>query len=506
MRVENIERRRTQTTANALQHRSRSVTPTTIPPDYEDAAVAFFLRNFTITAPDYGSRGYTDIVRERYSKWPSESPTALATKTIASELFSIWRPSLAAENKTRSVLGRALGAIKEALTTHTTALHDDTLLAVLLLQFYTNVSRYKRLSKGSGDHQEGARALVYHRGQLNFKSRESQRLFQTVRNHLISSAVRTGTHLELDPTMWNSGQENYRPKPAQLDWLGLEVANLKADYLVARELEARADTMPSCYNTITLSTLVSRAVTADQHLRSWKDSLTSDWYPVSVTASGLAPESFASPGQASCESATSDAYCSIQAADTWNQYRVYRLICLHIIWYCRAMQDRDAMTSSSSFVQEFWCDTPTNFDIIAYQIQEMVDQICGSVPFHLGGRTERETVDEYDKSDVLTCSLAASSSHSSRSSSPHSTGDTIRALISSGSWYILGPLSFLVQSFSPQSDQGFEPPPVRERQIDWVKGQLLRIMEMHGATGDLGKLGNDRVRELRRSLWYTPGV
>lgn len=159
-RVETIERRRSQNAANALQCRSRSTTPGTISSSYDDAAIAFFLRNFTMIVPDHASRAFTHLVRERFPRFLPNSPAALATATIASELLSQWTSCQTAENRTANRLGEALKATKDALSIHETTMQDDTLLAVLLLQFYTNLSQYKRLSQGSGDHQAGARALI----------------------------------------------------------------------------------------------------------------------------------------------------------------------------------------------------------------------------------------------------------------------------------------------------------------------------------------------------------
>lgn len=333
------------------------------------------------------------------------------------------------------------------------------------------------------------------------------RLFQTVRNHLISSAVRAGSRLELDPLIWKDISEVDKPKTAELDWLGLEVAGLKADFSAMKESEVALDGTVSSYQNMAASvTLLSKAITLDQRLRAWQNSLTTDWHPVPVAAPTLTTASIAPSQLADPETITCDAYPSVQAADTWNQYRVYRLICLEIIWYCRTMQHRSAIMPLSGFTQPLEYNAHNGLIAITAQVQDLVDQICGSVPFHLGDRLARQSIDEFVRMDSIKYPLMPSAPASSGLSSPISANDTVRALISTGSWYILGPLSFLVQCFSAQSDANVDPPPLREGQLAWIKGQLLRIMEMNGTTTDLSTLGDKHIKELRGSLRYTPGV
>lgn len=479
---------------STLPGRYSSVPSAKLTADHGHAAMTSFHSNFAVIDPGYEAHGLADIIREGYITWPADSPAALAAETVALELSSMKHAGQLTESTTRHVQGRALRSIKGALREDATALCDETLLAVLLLHFHANVSSYKNLSKGSSNHQDGARALVSSRGQRNFESQTSRRLLQAVRSHLISSAIRSGERLELDPAIWNSSSEGSRPKPVELDKLGLTIAGLKADYIEMTQPEPSTEATGRQNNRTKANALLTKAVTADLHLRTWEASLTLEWFPASVVPSDMDADQNSSPDTMNCETVTRDTYSSIEVADTMNRYRVYRLICLQVMWSCHLMQDRDESRQQHPFRKRLPLGSLNDSDVVTYQVQRMTDQICNSVAFHLRNDREAKT------------HLAMAGSGSSKLSLLHNTNETPKASISSGSWYILGPLSFLVQSFSAQPAQVLQPPPLREGQLEWIKTRLTRIMRVHGVIGDLEAFNDDHVRRLRESLQYTHGV
>lgn len=304
------------------------------------------------------------------------------------------------------------------------------------------------------------------------------------------------------PTRWNGSLDTDRPRLVQLDQLGLEVAELKANYLEIKELIAVLEAMGSYGDAMTVVALLRQAVTVDAHLRTWEVNLTPDWLPAQVFTQSSTISAFSNPEEGSQGTTGFDVYRSIQIADSMNQYRVYRLICLQIIWSCHLTQDRDEILRRYGVQEQSWRGTLSDFHGVNYQIQKLVDQICNSVAFHLSDRTDTHLFEGSNTGQAAITVRSALSQGPTTQSTGIIPGETITV----GSGYILGPLSFLAQTFSPRPGSNMEVPPLREGQLDWIQSRLSCVMEMDGAAGNLSTSGNDRIWRLQRSLWYAPGA
>lgn len=304
------------------------------------------------------------------------------------------------------------------------------------------------------------------------------------------------------PTRWYGSLDVDRPRLVQLDQLGLEVAELRANYLETKELIAVLEAMGSYGDAMTIVALLRQAVTVDAHLRTWEDNLTPDWLPVQVFTQSSIISAFSNPEEGSQGTTGFDVYCSIQIADSMNQYRVYRLICLQIIWSCHLMQDRDEILRRYGFQEQSWRGTLSDFHGVNYQIQKLVDQICNSVAFHLSDQRDTHSFEGSNTGQAAITARSALSQHPTS----HSTGNTPGGTITVGLSCILGPLSYLAQTFSPRTGSDMEVPPLREGQFEWIQSRLSCVMEMDRVAGDFSTSDNDQTWRPRRSLWYTPGT
>ena len=145
-----------------------------------------------------------------------------------------------------------------------------------------------------------------------------------------------------------------------------------------------------------------------------------------------------------------DVYFDITVAEIWNSYRVTRIKVLSIICDCFAAL-RQPLTVSGRRRKDFALAT----------LQEIVDGICGSVPFHLGTKTRSGTEDQVDVEYPYITSKAAK--------------DLRRACAGQGGWGLIEP------HYEPLKN-ALSVPSIRAGQKEWILGQLTRIGRLYALT------------------------
>lgn len=191
-------------------------------------------------------------------------------------------------------------------------------------------------------------------------------------------------------------------------------------------------------------TLLDDATELDRQLIAWMESVPQDW-------KFAAAKHFKLPADVPKENFVyndrTDVYADLSVADIWNSYRVTRLKVLSIILDCIAALPEPfdhALQSQCHFVMT--------------TVQELADDICGSVPFHLGTRT-RPGID--DKPGV---------------EYPYTTIKAERALrlacAALGGWNLIEP------NYEPLRN-ALMVPCLRAGQREWILGQLSRIARLY---------------------------
>jgi hypothetical protein len=177
---------------------------------------------------------------------------------------------------------------------------------------------------------------------------------------------------------------------------------------------------------------------------SWHASLPPSWHPVRVSGRECLSSTIADAG---CYHKHCDIYSSISIAGSLNEYRI-------------------ALLKSQSIILSRLTHQPPTFTNIISQavcqnrIQQLADDICASVPFHLG--------DQKEPGNSFTQILQY----------PHIAGQAVQEehlekTPLRGAWHLLDPLTDLLR-------MGIE---LRAGQKEWVRGQLRRISKIY----NLGK-------------------
>lgn len=112
--------------------------------------------------------------------------------------------------------------------------------------------------------------------------------------------------------------------------------------------------------------LISKASEIENDLVIWSASLDSSWCPIVVTGPNCIPSSVRATGlyQEHCE-----IYPSLSVATTWNRYRLATI---------RLQSAISKLQPDQALPQQI--------------IQHAIDDVCASVPYHLGDRTRRGVI------------------------------------------------------------------------------------------------------------------
>lgn len=176
------------------------------------------------------------------------------------------------------------------------------------------------------------------------------------------------------------------------------------------------------------SYLISQAKTVDSNLAAWLEIIPSSWLPKRVAGESV-PLTVRGAGMYDDHC---DIYPDILVATTWNEWRAARLKVLALL---ARHQPGEQVTAN---------------------IQGLVDDICASLPFHLGDRTE------------MTPIYFARSLYPSAEGQPLPQGHHQNAS-AFGGWYLYAPLKQITNVSMY----------LREGQLEWVLGQLKRLAKIH---------------------------
>ena len=375
-------------------------------------------------------RGYLGSLMPLYISARHESPVSLATSAVALVIFArrpTYRPLLVVGRKT---FGDALALTREALQDPIQSKEDETLMAVLLLGMVEGLLAGIDGKLPSNAHLKGALALVKYRGKHGFKTDISRRLFASVQTQTISHAVK-----ECVPPdkLWDNWMEIMPcSAPNRLTLVKSEVANLLSS----------AGCIFSNSHAVVDSQLLSLACSArdvQKQLMIWACTVPVEWTP--KPAQNTSP---ATLSKFQAYGTRMDMYPDIWVVSFWNTYRVLHITVQIVIATCWAMMKVTHGVPSDSDISP---ETTPN------TIQELVDDVCASVPFCLGDRTEGEPdAVEYPCAEGLKVPI-----------------DRQRVAVSVSGWFLIGPITGCLMVGG-----------LREAQVQWLKSQLSRITKLYG--------------------------
>ena len=450
----------------------------------EHEALCFFFDNYA-TAPrdDLTNRGFFEYILPVFEKAPSDSPAALATIAVATNMHTLWKYEGPDQPFPHSCYTRAVSSTKAAIEDPNLSKSDNLLLAVLLLDFYDVISRRLSNMPPPEQHQDGALALVRHRGKDNFKTDLGTRLLFAIRHRCVTAALEGRGAFECDGPLWDE-EANMPSNPAiDLDLLCCRFGKIQkeaAKILSFQALIQRKDVggppneRQLQVDGAELLSVMQRAMLLDNDLMRWYETAPNDWRAALVANTELHP----SIQMAGIYGGYCEVYPHIHVARIINLHRCARILVLQVIDRCLELLE----TSSKHHTNPVQSKIRTN-------LQTLVDGICSTIPFFLGNRIAPYS--PYNDWDMqYPCHPFTSRSYGSLFMTANEAAtaqrlaerDHVRSAASMGGWFLLGNLVTLLKAFCPAPGAMANTPPklyLRNGQVEWILGQLRRLQRIY---------------------------
>jgi len=492
-----------------------------LPANEESLAFGFFLSCFVTSGQEYNStRGLFENIMPALSTAHVESPVFLAFSAVATKMYSQWRrgevePSGLAKVRLIQALKRLQAALQDPVESKTHA----TLVATLLLQFQDNVTSVGRLQKPSRTHQNGALALARHQGQAGFDTANAKFLLFRLINMEVSSAIREGRPVPEDLYSLCGSSEIPRTQSSDLDAMGINVAETQRIFAQTWRHHSRCTTS-SCPHLGILAEVCMQAMAAEKDLITWASSVPAPWTPFRFDLEHLIPQKTNPP--IPTYSGACDIYPSIQISSLWNSWRVCRLTVQTILLACVETLELARAVEPVPF------PTPgLESNSIRIDIQKTVDSICASVPFHIGNRASRCSLEDFTDTSLAIPAYHFLLPEQERGGGGGGGGvgggslpehmhnarimprdEHTRHAIAQGPWHIINPLSRILSlCLGPAgASLAFT---MREGQLAWIQTQILRCVTILGLDRDTFDPGDlltaDHCRLLSNNLSATLG-
>ncbi|KAJ9496915.1 hypothetical protein H2202_007692 [Exophiala xenobiotica] len=462
----------------------------------EADCLAYFFANYVNIPRDPSTNIFIEHILPLYLNAPLDSALTQAANAVAINVTQMWMSRNIDSYLARGTYAKAVSLLKCALEDPTESKSDHTLAAVFLLDFYDSLNKRFVGFIDNGTHQQGAVALLRHRGGENFKTPTSQRLFTALRSRHISFSMQTGQKVMLSEDLLT--EDTAILPSAKLDLINAELTDLHV--AAAEGPEAMGMSPVEYYQSIS-----KRALVIAQKLDDWRNSLPRSWQPVPIPASELHPSIRA----AGVYGDTVDVYSSLTVSHVNNASRSSHVGALRLIALCH----RELKAPGVEI------DPLLHSNLIS-RTQEIVDRFCASVPYHLGNRTTLTFPHEHSEYPHVPDELRKLANYVDPFGNPveMTQEDHIRAAAAIGGFFVMAPLSNFLKAPAlqwPNSAPGPLVSNLRPGQMDWIRGQMKRLQTIYGLPTPTTnnwqfsnrklRLGGDEtngpVKVLNRQLW-----
>ncbi|KIY00027.1 uncharacterized protein Z520_04665 [Fonsecaea multimorphosa CBS 102226] len=428
--------------------------------NFEMESICYFFTNYVNIPRDPSTNIFIEHILPIYLNTDPNSGLAEAINAAAINVTSMWINRYADSYRAREAYAKAVSILKSSLQDPIESKSDETLATVFMLDFYDSLNRRFVHFVDTGTHQQGAVALLKHRGKHSFTTPLSQRLFNAMRSRHINYSLQFGRRVELDPELL-SDDTAVLPS-AKLDLLNVELADL---LVLARDgPEVAGFTLVEFYQVI-----LERALALEKRLQAWMDALPNSWRPVSIPASELHP----SIRDAGLYEGMCDVYSSLAVSHITNAARSSQLGAIRLITRCS-----EGLTELGIAVDP---QIEPDLDV---RIQEIVDRFCASVPFHLGNRTTPAYPDEHREYPHVPAELRRLASYVDPFGNEvqMTMEDHVRAAAAIGGWFIMVPLAGFLKARTMTMSRVRPGPLVaklRKGQVAWIRSQMERIQKIY---------------------------
>lgn len=354
----------------------------------QDLAVQFFLTYVTDVGRSLEStRGFLEFVRPVLVAENPSSALFAAVNAVAVKVWTTIGHKHFSHSLPIRLFGQAVVRLRQDISNPEERARDATVLAALVLQMHDTLSAVSGQAKAHGTHRDGALALLFERNGSFNGSKYHAHLVGNLLHSRVSFAVRTSNALSSNELKWLKTQviPVLPVTPSSLlDIIGVSIAGLQYDLC--------DPSLTLCASPSKLQQLRERVQRLDMQFQKWLEDMPLLWYPHRMQ-SGKDVDRTVKTYHGAC-----DIYPSIQIANIWNTWRIYRLILEEAklqlggyppsCWSVNSSKETDLSTRNE------------NQNRTGHRVQELVDSICYSIPFYLGSCTRPGILSNMENPDI----------------------------------------------------------------------------------------------------------
>ncbi|KAM0468231.1 hypothetical protein ACHAP7_011137 [Fusarium lateritium] len=302
-------------------HAHKSLHPLTLfrnpHPKQQDMAVAFFLTYVTNIGRSLEStRGFLEFVRPVLATEPHKSALSVAVNATAVKLWTLLMPRDTVDPLPLQLHSQALVALQKAVNSPVEQGKDGTVLAALMLQQHDTLTAVFDNHNAQDTHREGALALLTLKGSNMRNSKYRGHLLGNLFHSRVSFCVRH--NVPLSESELNRLQVEVIPalpsNPSSLlDIIGMSILRLQDTF--TESLISQGSTSLTAQQA--LPALIDDV---DAQLRTWLSSAPAMWHPRRIQDDDMKHPSVVTYKD------SYDIYPSVQIANIWNTWRIYRLV------------------------------------------------------------------------------------------------------------------------------------------------------------------------------------
>lgn len=338
-------------------------------PDTEYAALSFFFHVYGAGRDTDATCSWLDLLPGMYAACRPYSPLSLATTALAIRITTLWTLRDVDSEAARQRYAQAVIGAREAILDPIVSRSNELVMATLVLEAYDSITSYYRYNQ-TGVHTSGAIALVKHRGSLNYRDDISRRIVVTLRSKLVQDSLVNPQDVRDLHFVWKDDFPVPQSFTAELDRLAYRLAQLSG---LMRGADRSAQKVVSGTEVNdTQTTLFSQVIALAHDCTRWMQTLPYHWHSVAVDSQYI-DETIKAAG---VHGTSCDVYANLTIASVRNWHRIVELRVLQLLRQCQASQDSHNDSPS------------TSVEGIQSRIQRIMDEICASVPYHVGDMME----------------------------------------------------------------------------------------------------------------------
>ncbi|KAL8663596.1 MAG: hypothetical protein Q9202_003784 [Teloschistes flavicans] len=357
--------------ANKELVRREDQVPRVIPQDFPNYALNFFFGSYIRLAESSDRCGFLGCLYPIWTQAAPTSPLRPAVNAAALALLEAWSWSNpnSSQSLARSHYLNGIAAVRRRLQSPEN-IHDDDLMATLMLDMYDGIMSFCGARPHDGPHITGSKALLENRQKHPGNSENSQRILNGARSMIISRALGNKDRVPESVMVGTTNTQNVqRASESELETIQFEVANLQASAVRLTVGNEEGDT--------SALGILTKCNQLDQRLIAWSSTIPSEWVPTCIWDPESIPTSVREAG-------LYQRYCTVHRnifiANMLNGHCCSRIRVYLTMLACLGQLQNPALERDRSTARN--------------NIQDLADTICASVPYHLGDRISPQRLDD----------------------------------------------------------------------------------------------------------------